>query len=204
MRRRDSAQADSSAKGRDSTAKAQHDTTAARGRKKKIEAATALSYEPSDSLVSDARGVNRFVWNLRYRGCEAHRGHHRRLRNGQRAEVLPGTYTVRLTADGKSYTQPFTVVNDPRTSVNAGGAAGAARRVVRSCATASTPPSSSARHIETMQDQLDARIKQVKEAAVRLARAAAGKPLRAKLEDDSRRRSSRCTRTRTRSRCIIP
>jgi len=28
--------------------------------------------------------------------------------------VPPGVYTVRLTAAGKSYTQPVTVVNDPR------------------------------------------------------------------------------------------
>ena len=31
--------------------------------------------------------------------------------------VLPGTYTAKLTVDGRSYTQPITVVPDPRVSV---------------------------------------------------------------------------------------
>jgi hypothetical protein len=30
------------------------------------------------------------------------------------AQALPGSYQVRLTVDGKSYTQPFTLVMDPR------------------------------------------------------------------------------------------
>ncbi|HMJ57846.1 MAG TPA: hypothetical protein VK467_01840, partial [Gemmatimonadales bacterium] len=33
--------------------------------------------------------------------------------------VPPGTYTLRLTVDGKSYTQPLTVVNDPRSPATA-------------------------------------------------------------------------------------
>jgi hypothetical protein len=31
--------------------------------------------------------------------------------------VLPGTYTVKLTVDGRSYTQPVTVVQDPRVTI---------------------------------------------------------------------------------------
>jgi photosystem II stability/assembly factor-like uncharacterized protein len=37
--------------------------------------------------------------------------------------VLPGTYTVRLTVDGKSYTAPLTVKMDPRVHVTAGALA---------------------------------------------------------------------------------
>jgi len=33
--------------------------------------------------------------------------------------VPPGVYTVRLTVAGKSYTQPVTVVNDPRSPATA-------------------------------------------------------------------------------------
>src|SRR5262249_11473422 len=35
--------------------------------------------------------------------------------------VAPGVYTVRLTADGKSYTQPLTVKMDPRVKTPAAG-----------------------------------------------------------------------------------
>lgn len=33
--------------------------------------------------------------------------------------AMPGAYTIRLTVDGHSYTQPLTVVNDPRSPANA-------------------------------------------------------------------------------------
>ena len=44
-------------------------------------------------------GVNRFVWNVQHQ-------------NGFGSP--PGTYQVRLTAGGKTLTQPFTVLIDPR------------------------------------------------------------------------------------------
>ena len=34
--------------------------------------------------------------------------------------VIPGQYTVRLTASGKSYTQPLTITMDPRVKTSAG------------------------------------------------------------------------------------
>ena len=37
--------------------------------------------------------------------------------------VLPGTYTAKLTVNGRSYTQPITVVQDPRVTVPAAGLA---------------------------------------------------------------------------------
>jgi photosystem II stability/assembly factor-like uncharacterized protein len=37
--------------------------------------------------------------------------------------VLPGTYTVKLTVDGRSYTQPLTIVPDPRVAVPPAGLA---------------------------------------------------------------------------------
>ena len=37
--------------------------------------------------------------------------------------VLPGTYTAKLTVNGQSYTQPITVVPDPRVTVSAAGLA---------------------------------------------------------------------------------
>jgi photosystem II stability/assembly factor-like uncharacterized protein len=61
---------------------------------------------PSPTPVSAAGGMHRFVWDLRYAGPEA--------LGGEGVWVLPGDYTVKLTVDGKTYTQKLTVVNDPR------------------------------------------------------------------------------------------
>jgi hypothetical protein len=178
----DSATADSSGKSaKDSTEKAQHDTTALRGRKKRIESDDSTSYAPSDSLVSTRAGLNRFVWNLRYEDVK----HIKEILidygtlNGPM--VQPGTYSVRLTADGKSYTQPFVVVNDPRTSVTRADLQAQAAAWFR-LRDALDSTVTSARDIETMEKQLDQRVEQVKKAPYASRVSAAAKPLRAKLE----------------------
>jgi len=69
-------------------------------------------------------GLNRAVWDLRYDAPPAFA--HTFAFNGNPGSTpplpegplaLPGTYAVRLTADGKSYTQRLTVRPDPRTHV---------------------------------------------------------------------------------------
>jgi hypothetical protein len=64
-------------------------------------------------VTADA-GLNRFVWDMRY--AEATRFPGLILwgggTNGPRA--VPGTYQVKLTADGQTYTQGFEVKKDPR------------------------------------------------------------------------------------------
>ena len=69
-----------------------------------------------DEIATEA-GINRFVWDLRYEGAP-------RIPNsplwGGSTEgpvAVPGDYQVRLTIDGKSQTQPFKVVPDPRLQV---------------------------------------------------------------------------------------
>jgi hypothetical protein len=95
--------------------------------------------------------------------------------------VRPGTYSVRLTADGKSYTQPFVVVNDPRSGATPADLQAQAttwlqlRDKLDSTVT-------SAKLIETMEGQLDARLAQVKKQPYESRVVAAGKPLRTKLE----------------------
>jgi hypothetical protein len=59
--------------------------------------------------------MNRFTWNLRYPGPTSFPGMilwAADTASGPR--VVPGTYTVRLTADGRELRQPFTVRVDPR------------------------------------------------------------------------------------------
>lgn len=60
-------------------------------------------------------GLNVAVWDLRYKGADL-------IRNAKVDEgdpdkgprVLPGTYTVRLTVDGKTFTESLKVAGDPR------------------------------------------------------------------------------------------
>jgi photosystem II stability/assembly factor-like uncharacterized protein len=80
---------------------------------------------PFRSLSSEA-GMHRWVWDLHYSTPHSARheypiaaipGDTPRYPLGPTA--LPGSYTARLTADGKSYTTPFTVKMDPRVQISA-------------------------------------------------------------------------------------
>jgi photosystem II stability/assembly factor-like uncharacterized protein len=82
---------------------------------------------PFRSLPTDA-GMHRWVWDLHYPTPTAMQheypiaaipGDTPRLPLGPTA--LPGIYTARLTADGKSYTAPFAVKMDPRVKTSAAG-----------------------------------------------------------------------------------
>ena len=71
-------------------------------------------------------GLNRYVWDLRYTAPDAvqHTYPIGALYERTRAEpqgpfVVPGNYEVRLTVNGKTYTQPLTVTMDPRVNVAA-------------------------------------------------------------------------------------
>jgi hypothetical protein len=69
---------------------------------------------PQETL-SGAAGMHRWVWDLRptppQRPAGGGGGGFGR---GGAAAVLPGTYSVKLTVSGKSYTQPLVVKMDPR------------------------------------------------------------------------------------------
>ena len=71
--------------------------------------------------LSNAPGMHRFLWDMRYTPVREGRGQLRdagrfsRYSRGQRSAVGDaGRYTVKLTVNGKSYTQPLTVKMDPR------------------------------------------------------------------------------------------
>ena len=75
---------------------------------------------PSEQLPTEA-GLNRFVWDLRYAPPDslAHEFPisaivHDTPKYPLGAWVLPGSYTVKLTVDSKSYSQPLVVKMDPR------------------------------------------------------------------------------------------
>jgi photosystem II stability/assembly factor-like uncharacterized protein len=78
--------------------------------------------------LSNESGMHRWVWDLHYPAPESPRheypisaipGDTPRLPLGPTA--LPGTYTARLTADGKSFTASFSVKMDPRKKLSVAG-----------------------------------------------------------------------------------
>jgi len=58
--------------------------------------------------------MNRFVWDLHYPDATGFPNLIMWGRFHARPDIVPGTYTVRLTVDGKSQTQTFGIVKDPR------------------------------------------------------------------------------------------
>jgi photosystem II stability/assembly factor-like uncharacterized protein len=78
--------------------------------------------------LASAAGMHRWVWDLRYPSpAAAHRAYpiaavpYDTPLVPQGPLVLPGTYMVRLTANGQSYTAPLTVKMDPRVNTAAAG-----------------------------------------------------------------------------------
>jgi photosystem II stability/assembly factor-like uncharacterized protein len=75
----------------------------------------------SEKILSSEGGMHRFVWDMHYATPEALNREfpisaivHDTPQLPLGAWALPGKYTVKLTVDGKSYTQPLTVRMDPR------------------------------------------------------------------------------------------
>lgn len=74
------------------------------------------SWRRTPALLSTAAGMHRWVWDLRPTPTGGvGRGGGGGFGRGGEARVLPGAYVVKLTAGGKSYTQPLVVKMDPRT-----------------------------------------------------------------------------------------
>ncbi|MBS1795351.1 MAG: glycoside hydrolase [Acidobacteria bacterium] len=77
-------------------------------------------------ILPNEPGMQRFVWNLQYANPPAD-GYDLPISAIYRDTpfvpegpfVMPGKYTVRLTANGKTYTQPLSVKMDPRVSASA-------------------------------------------------------------------------------------
>ena len=68
-------------------------------------------------VVSSAAGAHRFVWDLRTAGSTKGLGMAAIWQNtpiSRGAFVQPGTYTVRLTVDGKAFQQQLELRADPR------------------------------------------------------------------------------------------
>jgi len=67
--------------------------------------------------VTAQPGMNQFVWNLRYSDATTFPGLIMWAGGVTGPRVSPGTYTVRMTVDGKTQSQAFAVKQDPRLTI---------------------------------------------------------------------------------------
>jgi len=81
----------------------------------------AYWFKPENLLSSEA-GMHRFLWDVRYSAPSVAQPGYSMFtvagrdvpREPAGPQALPGAYQVRLTVDGKAYTQPFKLTMDPR------------------------------------------------------------------------------------------
>ena len=104
--------------GMDTTSKAStvapRDSVAAKTRGSREVEDDTLAFIASDSVVTLRAGLNRFVWDLHYPDTKEPKGIVNDEGSTRGPFVSPGKYTVRLTAAGKTISQPFVVRGDPR------------------------------------------------------------------------------------------
>ncbi|HZI56046.1 MAG TPA: hypothetical protein VFF39_04695, partial [Verrucomicrobiae bacterium] len=86
----------------------------------------AYWFKPADPL-SSAAGMHRFIWDIRYSAPPVAQPEYSMStvagldipRQPAGPQALPGGYQVRLSVDGKTYTQPFKLIMDPRIKTSA-------------------------------------------------------------------------------------
>jgi hypothetical protein len=74
--------------------------------------------KPLPQQLPDKVGMNRFVWDLRYPDATHVPGAVLWFGSLRGPKVLPGSYTLKLSVGGKTYTQSLTVLNDPRSKLS--------------------------------------------------------------------------------------
>jgi photosystem II stability/assembly factor-like uncharacterized protein len=73
---------------------------------------------PPPPRVANKAGLNMFAWNLRYPDPSIFENMILWAGSIAGPVVLPGTYSVRLHVNGQTYTQPLTIVRDPRSTAS--------------------------------------------------------------------------------------
>ena len=68
----------------------------------------------SDPTAETKKGMNRFVWNMRYPDAKKVPGAVMWGGTHIGPKAVPGEYQVRMTVNGKSQTQSFLILKDPR------------------------------------------------------------------------------------------
>ena len=157
-----------------------YDTTGQSSQRSRIEA-DSVTYVPADSVVHARAGLNRFIWNLRIAGVTAIKD----IIDDEGTEdgpmIVPGTYTVRLTAAGTSMTRQFQVVDDPRIGATPAELA-ASFDLAKQTVDKLNALTEQVGRIEAMQKQLAARSTQAKGQPYVVRVEAAATALRGRLE----------------------
>ncbi|MFL5582899.1 MAG: VPS10 domain-containing protein [Gemmatimonadaceae bacterium] len=90
------------------------DTLSEKPRGSRPMADDTLAFFAADSEVTVRPGLNRFVWDLRHADTKEVKDVVNDEGTTSGPMVAPGRYTARLTAGGEARTQPFVVIEDPR------------------------------------------------------------------------------------------
>ncbi len=76
--------------------------------------AIAERWLPEPARLETSPGMHRFVWDLTSAGIAPSTEEESFFRSPTGPKLIPGTYQLRLTVDGRSQTQPLDVAMDPR------------------------------------------------------------------------------------------
>jgi photosystem II stability/assembly factor-like uncharacterized protein len=111
-------------------------------------------------ILSAKAGMHRWLWDVHYAPPAG--GPVRRRRGGAGNWALPGQYSVRLTANGKTYTQPLAIAMDPRVKVSPADlatqfeASQRAASVIESLAKPSEQGSGISQHLKELKEKIQA------------------------------------------------
>ena len=72
----------------------------------------------STQKLEVSEGGNRFIWNMRYPGYQEFKGMVFYSSPNMGPKAVPGNYKARLTVNGNSVEQTFTIVKDPRITLS--------------------------------------------------------------------------------------
>jgi hypothetical protein len=157
------------------------DTLAEKPRGSRPLADDTLAFVPADSIVPTRAGLNRFVWNLRYPPTHEVKGVVNDEGSTSGPIVAPGTYTVRLGVDGKSYEETVVIRPDPRRHATQGDYDAQLALALRVQRTTNDLSDAVARILD-LERQLDERIDETKAQTYAARLSAAARPIHQKLE----------------------
>jgi hypothetical protein len=161
--------------------RAPRDTLSEKPRGSRSFADDTLAFMAADSVVPARAGLNRFVWNLRYPSTREVRGVVNDEGSTLGPVAAPGTYTVRLTVDGKTHDQLALVRPDPRmraTQADYDAQVALALQVQQT----TNDLSDAVSRILDIEHQLEERVDHSKKQTYAARLGAAATPLRTKLE----------------------